>query len=79
MPKRIKETFFLPQKTKWTHYLTGFDVLKPNHPNMVLGWVGGIGAIQMEALTDDQIISDCMELLTKFTNSKVPYPTRYYW
>lgn len=63
----------------WTRYITGFDVMKPNYPNVLLGWVGGNGAIEMEKLSDAEIINDCVELLTKFTNINVPYPIRYYW
>lgn len=63
----------------WTHYLTGFDIFRPHAGNILLGWVGGDGAIRMESLSDDQIIEDCVELLAKFTNLCVPNPIRYYW
>lgn len=63
----------------WTQYLTGFDVLKPHYGNILLGWVGGDGAIQMESLSDRKIVEDCVNLLAKFTNLNVPQPMRYYW
>lgn len=63
----------------WTHYLTGFDVFRPHYKNTLLGWVGGAGAIQMESLSDNQIVEDCINLLAKFTNLNVPSPIRYYW
>lgn len=63
----------------WTRYMTGFDVMKPSCPNMLLGWVGGQGAIDMEQLSDNEIITDCIKLLSKFTNIHVPHPTKFYW
>lgn len=63
----------------WTQYLTGFDILGPHDNNILLGWVGGHGAIQMESLSDKQIVEDCINLLAKFTNLNVPNPIRYYW
>lgn len=63
----------------WTRFMTGFDVMKPSHPNMLLGWVGGQGAIDMEQLSDTHIIADCIDILTKFTNIPVPYPAKFYW
>lgn len=67
------------RRASWTRHMTGFDVMKPTNPTMLLGWVGGQGAIDMEQLSDTEIISDCVDLLTKFTNIPVPYPTRFYW
>lgn len=59
--------------------MTGFDVMKPNHENVLLGWVGANGAIEMERLSDDQIVDDCVRLLSKFTNLNVPKPIGYHW
>ncbi|XP_031630832.1 spermine oxidase-like [Contarinia nasturtii] len=66
------------EKKQWTDYLTGFDIMQPQSSNILLGWVGGAGAIQMEKLNDEQIIGDCVKLLSKFTNQSVPYPNRYH-
>lgn len=59
--------------------MTGFDVLKPNYPNVLLGWVGANGALEMEKLSDDQIVDDCVRSLSKFTNLNVPKPIKYFW
>lgn len=67
------------QNTHWTHYLTGFDIFRPENGNILLGWVGGDGAIEMESLSDIQIVEDCINLLAKFTHINVPMPIRYYW
>lgn len=74
--KRHFFSFFLSQSMYWTHFLTGFDI---HYGNVLLGWVGGDGAIQMESLNDTQIIEDCVNLLARFTNLQVPNPIRYYW
>lgn len=66
-------------KRHWTRWISGFDVMKPGPSNTLLGWVGGQGAIDMETLTDDQIIADCIILLSKFTKNIVPPPIKYYW
>lgn len=67
------------QSKHWTKYLTGFDVVSPGAPNTLLGWVGGKGAIEMELLTDHEIIEDCMKLLSKFMKIDIPFPIRYFW
>lgn len=46
----------------WTRDLTGFDVL-PDHEGVLLGWVGGRGAHIVETLTEQQITTDCENLL----------------
>lgn len=46
---------------------------------MLLGWVGGIGAIEMEQLNDETIIEDCVKILAKFTKKPVSYPVFFYW
>lgn len=63
----------------WTRHISGFDVMRPGPSNTLLAWVGGAGAIEMEQLTDNQIIKDCIDLLAQFTNLKVPAPIHYYW
>ena len=67
------------QYNHWTRHLTGFDVMKPGPSNTLLGWVGGQGAIDMEEMSDEQIIDDCMALLSQFTRITIPAPIRYYW
>ncbi|KAJ6626568.1 Spermine oxidase, partial [Pseudolycoriella hygida] len=62
----------------WTRHISGFDVMKPGPSNTLLAWVGGYGALEMEKLTDSQVIDDCIALLAEFTNSKIPAPIKYY-
>lgn len=53
--------------------------MKPGPENTILGWVGGIGALEMEKLCDKTIINDCIQLLSKFTKISVPYPKKFSW
>lgn len=53
--------------------------MKPGPPNTLLAWVGGKGALEMERLSDKEIIEDCVRLLSKFTKLDVPCPIKYYW
>ncbi|XP_037047897.1 spermine oxidase-like [Bradysia coprophila] len=62
----------------WTRHISGFDVMKPGPSNTLLAWVGGRGAIEMEKLTDSQVIHDCIALLAQFTKSEIPAPIKYY-
>lgn len=58
--------------------ISGFDLLQPGPPNTLLGWIGGMGAIEMEKLGDKQIIDKVMQLLEKFTKTQIPKPINYY-
>ena len=69
----------LRKDSHWTRFISGFDVLSPGPPNTLLGWIGSYGALEMEALNDEQIVSDCVFILEKFTKKKVPKPVNYYW
>lgn len=62
----------------WTRDISGFDVLNPGPKNTLLGWVGGQGAMEMEKLTDQQIINDCLKLLSNFTKLSIPTPINYF-
>ena len=53
--------------------------MNPGPKNTLLAWVGGEGAIEMEKLSDKQIIQDCIELLAQFTNLNIPAPIKYFW
>lgn len=59
--------------------MTGFDVLSPGVSNTLLGWVGGWGAIEMEQMTDKEIVEDCIKMLSKFTKVDVPAPIKFFW
>lgn len=67
------------QTKNWTKYMTGFDILSPGAPNTLIGWVGGKGAVEMELLTDREIVEDCMKLLAKFMKTDIQFPIRYFW
>lgn len=53
--------------------------MKPGPSNTLLAWVGGRGALDMEKLTDTQVIHDCIALLAQFTKTQIPAPIKYYW
>lgn len=67
------------QNCHWTRHLTGFDILSPGAPNTLLGWVGGRGAVEMEQMSDKEIVEDCTKLLSKFTKIDVPTPIKCFW
>lgn len=46
--------------------------------NTFIGWVGEQGTIDLEKLTDGQIIDDILRVINKFTGIQAPYPRRYY-
>lgn len=66
------------QQKHWTHWISGFDVMKTAPENTLLGWIGGPGAVEMECMNDQEIIDDCLALLKRFTNVTVPPPIRYH-
>ncbi|XP_076302846.1 spermine oxidase-like [Lasioglossum baleicum] len=49
----------------WTRDLTGFDI-QPNHEAVLLGWVGGRGAYIVETLSEQQVATDCENLLKHY-------------
>lgn len=53
--------------------------MRPGPKDTLLAWVGGHGALEMETLSDTQIIRDCVDLLSQFTGLKVPTPIKYFW
>lgn len=56
----------------WTRDLTGFDVL-PNHEGVLLGWISGRGAYIIETLSEQQIATDCENLLKHYLKlDKIP-------
>lgn len=62
-------------KCDWVRYITGFDVIEPD---ILLAWVGGSGAIEMEKLDDQEIVKDCIKLLGNFSKIIVPEPISYH-
>lgn len=65
---RIEDNVSVIVQDGWYADITGFDTM-PSHPNVLLGWVGRQGAIDMEILSDEQVINDCMNLLHRFTGN----------
>lgn len=66
----------------WQSWVNGFDVLYTGHENTLIGWSGGLGMYQLDALSNEQIIEETIEdFRTKYlvnSNFTVPYPSRYY-
>ncbi|CRL05312.1 CLUMA_CG018144, isoform A [Clunio marinus] len=63
----------------WTNYISGFDVINSEPKNTLLGWIGGQGAIDIEKLSDEDIIAECMKLLRKFIKREnLPEPDDFY-
>ncbi|XP_039281827.1 uncharacterized protein LOC111063254 isoform X2 [Nilaparvata lugens] len=73
---RGKQNCSLNHKEYWMRSLTGFDVLS-NFDNVLLGWVGGRGAVEMEALSEEEISLHCTSLLARLTRrSDLPKPAQ---
>lgn len=54
--------------------LTGFDVIS-NIPGVLVGWVGGKGAIEMESICEVDLAQQCTQLLKNFIGrSDIPLP-----
>lgn len=46
--------------------------------NTIIGWISEKGIMELEELTDFQIIDDILRLITEFTGIRPPFPRRYY-
>lgn len=68
-----KEDLNIPQ---WIKSMTGFDLVDGN---VLIGWIGGPGAVEMEQLTDEEVIRDCIGVLEGLLRTTVPHPDEYYW
>lgn len=53
----------------WLENVFGFYVID-SHPNVLLGWVTGELAAEVEKLSDEIVMNNCMFLLRKFVGSK---------
>lgn len=60
----------------WIKWMTGFDLIDGN---ILQGWIGGPGAIEMEGLADEEIIRDCCRVLGSFLKKTIPAPSHFYW
>ncbi|XP_034193646.2 uncharacterized protein LOC117610410 [Osmia lignaria lignaria] len=59
----------------WTRDLTGFDVL-PDHEGVLLGWIGGRGAYIVETLSEQQVATDCENLLKHYLKLDNIFPVK---
>ncbi|CAG9863754.1 unnamed protein product [Phyllotreta striolata] len=58
----------------WLEDVFGFYVID-NHPRILLGWVVGKMAAEVEHCTDEDVTQGCMALLRKFVGNKYDIPT----
>ncbi|XP_054708898.1 uncharacterized protein LOC129218603 [Uloborus diversus] len=72
----------LLNENPWINGITGFDVVR-NQPNVLLGWIGGMEAKQIENIDDITVKEVCTKILRIFLNKKdIPFPKvifRTYW
>ncbi|OQR66125.1 hypothetical protein BIW11_14357 [Tropilaelaps mercedesae] len=73
----------------WTHYddsffkehgqylrgIYGFEKVN-RRPNVLLGWIGGDDAIEMEKVPDDEVLHGCFHLLKRFIKQLSPSEVR---
>ena len=52
----------------WVHHISGFDAAR-GHDDVLVGWVGGQGAKDIESETDESIGKHCVKLLRSFLRS----------
>lgn len=65
----------------WVRGISGFDLVYEN-PNVLVGWIGGKAAEHMESLSDHEVLSACVHVLSTFLNRDIPKPAsiiRSYW
>ncbi|XP_046688059.1 peroxisomal N(1)-acetyl-spermine/spermidine oxidase-like isoform X2 [Homalodisca vitripennis] len=62
----------------WVRCASGFDVVA-DMSAVLLGWVGGEGAVAMEALSDQEVSLDCTRVIRRFmSNPHIPLPERIF-
>lgn len=62
----------------WLRFLSGFDVLA-NPKGVLLGWIGGEGAVTMETLTEGEIANDCTMILRNCMRRRdIPLPDKVF-
>ncbi|KAH6945807.1 hypothetical protein HPB50_010017 [Hyalomma asiaticum] len=57
----------------WVRGISGFDLVYEN-PNVLVGWIGGKAAEHMESLSDHEVLSACVHVLSTFLNRDIPEP-----
>lgn len=75
--KKLKNEIFNLEPTyngrSWIEDVFGFYVID-SHPRVLLGWITGQLAAEVEQLTDDIVIDNCIYLLRKFVGHKYDIP-----
>lgn len=59
----------------WCRDILAFDVVR-RQPNLLIGWIGGMGAKLMEDQSDEIIGEVCLRILNKFLPKQHARPTR---
>lgn len=60
----------------WVRWITGFDMLENG---ILVGWIGGPGALEMEKIQDREIAEACVDLLRNFLKMNLENPSHFYW
>jgi len=76
-PKQVQPDTY-GKDSGWVKDLSGFDITYGNTPR-ITGWVGGVGAVSCESLSESKIGAHCTAVLRTFLGrSDVPYPLMVY-
>ncbi|KAG5873650.1 hypothetical protein JTB14_004607 [Gonioctena quinquepunctata] len=68
----------LDDNEEWVRCLSGFEEVF-DHPNCLLGWIGGKGVEKMEELSEDEVGNICVKMLRRFlTDYRVPDPSKIF-
>lgn len=59
----------------WARDIISFDCVR-KQPNLLIGWIGGSGAKQMELETDQEVARVCLNILRKFLPSNYNQPSK---
>lgn len=66
----------LPKEEEWFRHITGFENLF-NHPNALVGWIGGPGVPALEQLDEYTVGNICVQILRRFLpNFIIPEPVK---
>lgn len=66
----------LPKEEEWFRHITGFENLF-NHPNALVGWIGGPGVPALEQLDEYTVGNICVQVLRRFLpNFIIPEPVK---
>lgn len=69
----------LSDLSHWSRYISGFDVAYPEPKNVLIGWIGGRGAIEVEKLDELEIVNKCMKMIRHFLkNPEIPEPNSFF-